>query len=78
MVAEIIHHLNAAGIVVLLETVGGFDTTVFRENRSYYADWLNDILEDPDRDEITVSDAVSYITRLSDIHTGVSEHADFI
>lgn len=68
---SIVKHLNDAGIIVLFAAGPTIDTTVFRETRGYYSDWI-------ESESITVSEAADFIYKTSGIHGDVSIGGDFI
>lgn len=68
---EVVKHLTAAGIVVLLAKTENVDTSVFIEDRTYYGDWIN-------KDTIDVAYAVKYATQITEINSGVTERGEYI
>lgn len=71
--AEVVKHLNEAGIVVLLAAAEGLDTRVFAENRTYYSGWIPEGTE-----TLSASDAADYVMRVSGIQSKEAAIADFI
>ena len=69
--AEVIHHLNEAGIVVLFAVGADIDTSVFAEDRAYYSDWVTDT-------ELSVEKAVAYVAQVSGPNGESSTFGDFI
>ena len=69
--AEVIHHLNEAGIVVLFAVGADIDTSVFAEDRTYYSDWVTDT-------ELSVEKAVAYVAQVSGPNGESSTFGDFI
>ena len=67
----IVKHLNDAGIVVLFASMPVIDTSVFRETRGYYSDWI-------ESDTITVSEAADYVYKASGIYGELSTVGDYI
>lgn len=70
-VKDVVKHLNRAGIVVLLAAPEDLDTSVFAENRTYYSNWIGG-------KEVTVAAATEYVHKVSSIHRGVANRADYI
>ena len=67
----IVKHLNDAGILVLFAATPEIDTSVFKETRGYYSDWIEE-------EVISVSEAVDYIYKASGIHGDVITGGEFI
>ncbi|SOC05974.1 sulfate adenylyltransferase subunit 1 [Pseudobutyrivibrio ruminis] len=67
----IVKHLNDAGIIVLFAANSNIDTTVFRETRGYYSDWI-------EADHITISEASDFIYKASGIHGDIAVGGDYI
>jgi sulfate adenylyltransferase subunit 1 len=70
-VANVVKHLNDAGIVVLFVRTEDIDVHVFLENRTYYSNWIHG-------EELSVSDAVDYVSRVSSIYADVAVYGDYI
>ena len=69
--AEVVKHLNNAGIVVLLYVEEGFDTGIFAEDRTYYGNWNMS-------ETLSVSEAVRYVRRRSQYTTEVEGQRAYI
>ncbi len=70
-VKEVVSHLNAAGILVLLAAKPEIDTSVFNETRLYYSSWI-------EGDSITVSEAADFVYKASGIHSAETSYGDYI
>ena len=64
-------HLNDAGIVVLLAANPDIDTTVFKETRGYYSNWI-------EADTITISEAADFVYKASGIYGDIVSGGDYI
>jgi sulfate adenylyltransferase subunit 1 len=64
-VEEVVKHLNAAGLVVLLANQDGVDLSAFATDRTYYSNWQ--------KEDTSVEDAVKYVRQVSSIVFGVGE-----
>jgi sulfate adenylyltransferase subunit 1 len=71
-VADIIHHLNEAGIVVLVAAKEPLDKKLFAENRTYYNNWLRE------EDNLTLDAAVAYVLKVSGHSSGETTNGDYI
>ena len=69
-IKNVVKHLNDAGIVVLLAASKEVDTSVFSTTRGYYANWFDN--------NMSVSDVVSFIYRVSSIHSDTAVMGDYI
>lgn len=69
--AEVVKHLNEAGIVVLLALEPGVDTSIFAEDRTYYCNWWNG-------ENVTVERAAAYALRVSGNYNEETTHMDYI
>ena len=67
----IVKHLNDAGVLVLLAAYPTVDTSIFRETRGYYSDWI-------EADKITVNEAADFVYKASGIHGDLAVGGDFI
>lgn len=70
-IKSVARHLNDAGIVVLLAAAEDVDTSVFKETRGYYSDWI----ETP---TVTVNDAADFVYKASAIHGAIAFEGDYI
>lgn len=70
-VKEVVAHLNAAGILVLLAVKPEIDTSVFRETKLYYSSWI-------EGETVTVSEAADFIFKASGIHSAESNYGEYI
>lgn len=68
---EVVKHLTSAGIAVLLAKTEEVDTSVFKEDRTYYSDWIN-------RDSVDVEYAVKYAAQKTEINSGITERGEYI
>ena len=68
-IADIVKHLNRAGIVVLIY-VADVDTSAFALDRTYVSGWVNG--------EISVSDAADFVYKRSGVHGEIAQGGDFI
>ena len=69
--AEVVKHLNEAGIVVLLYVEKDFDTGIFAEDRTYYGNWNTG-------ETLSVPEAVKYVRRRSQYTTEVEGQRAYI
>jgi sulfate adenylyltransferase subunit 1 len=68
--ANVVKHLNNAGIVVLIYTDGTADAE-FARNRSYVSGWI-------EGDTLTVDAAVDFVYKKSGIHSAYASNGEYI